>query len=189
LFNDTRYANAQNALAFLFMEIDSCFKIGWILKPHGLKGEVTVVLENEAPADLSQLESVFVEQNQRLVPYFIESVSAQDKKAYVKFEDVDSVDAAAQIAKKSIYIEKSSRPKSGRGEFYSDEVINFEVYDQVQGFLGEIKEIMAAGPNRLLVVSKNEKEILVPINGPFIISVNKSKKTVRVDLPEGFLDI
>jgi 16S rRNA processing protein RimM len=179
----------ENALAFLFMDIDSCFKIGWILKPHGLKGEVTVMLEPEVPADLSELESVYVEQNQRLIPYFLQSVSAQEKKAYIKFEDVDSIDAAMLITKKSIYIEKASRPKSGRGEFYSDEVINFEVHDQAHGFLGEIKEIMTAGPNRLLVVIKDEKEILIPINGPFITSVNKSKKRVSVNLPDGFLAI
>jgi 16S rRNA processing protein RimM len=83
----------------------------------------------------------------------------------------------------------SRRPKSGRGEFYSDEVINFEVHDQAHGFLGEIKEIMTAGPNRLLVVIKDEKEILIPINGPFITSVNKSKKRVSVNLPDGFLAI
>jgi 16S rRNA processing protein RimM len=179
----------QNALAFLFMDINSCFKIGWILKPHGLKGEVTIVLEDEAPDDWSSLKSVFLEQNQRLVPYFIESVSAQPKKAFVKFEDIDNAEGAAKITKQSVYIEKALRPKSGRGEFYTDEVIDFEVHDQSLGLLGRIQEIMNAGPNRLLVVQQNNKEILIPINGPFITSINKSKKRVSVNLPEGFLDI
>lgn len=171
------------------MDINTCFKIGWILKPHGLKGEVTIVLEDEAPDDWSSLESVFLEQNQRLVPYFIESVSAQPKKAFVKFEDIDNAESAAKIAKQSVYIEKALRPKSARGEFYTDEVIDFEVHDQSLGLLGRILEIMNAGPNRLLVVQQNDKEILIPINGPFITSINKSKKRVTVNLPEGFLDI
>jgi 16S rRNA processing protein RimM len=171
------------------MDIDSCFKIGWILTPHGLKGAVTVVLDHDTPVDFSVLDSVFVEQNQRLVPYFIETVSAHDKKAYVKFEDVDDADQAARISKKSVYIEKSSRPKPARGEFYNDEVIDFEVHDQAQGFLGFVKDIMIAGPNRLLVISKDENEVLIPINGPFITSVNKSKRRISVNLPEGFLAI
>lgn len=171
------------------MDINSCFKIGWIQKPHGLKGEVTVVLEDEAPVDWSSLESVFLEHNQRLVPYFIDSVSAQPKKAFVKFEDVNDAETAAKIAKYSVYIEKVFRPKSGRGEFYTDEIIDFEVHDQNHGLLGTIQEIMNAGPNRLLVVIQNDKEVLIPINGPFITSINKSKKRVSVNLPEGFLDI
>ena len=130
-------ANAQTALAFLFMEIDSCFKIGWILKPHGLKGEVTVMLDEDAPEDFSSIESVFVEQNKRLVPYFIKAISAQGKKAFVKFEDIDSVETAMKISKQSLYIQKSIRPKSGRGEFYNDEIIDFEVHDEENGIVGK----------------------------------------------------
>jgi 16S rRNA processing protein RimM len=171
------------------MEIDSCFKIGWILKPHGLKGEVTVVLDEDAPEDFSPIESVFVEQNKRLVPYFIKSISTQGKKAFVKFEDIDSIDAALKISKHALYIPKSSRPKSVRGEFYNDEIIDFEVHDEEKGLLGKVREIMQAGPNRLLVVDHDNKEVLIPVNGPFIASVNKTKKKVVVNLPEGFLEL
>jgi 16S rRNA processing protein RimM len=48
---------------------------------------------------------------------------------------------------------------------------------------------MQAGPNRLLVVKHADKEILIPMNGPFITSVNKTKKRITVNLPDGFLDI
>ena len=170
------------------MEIDSCYKIGWILKPHGLKGEVTVLLEADVP-EVSSIKTVFIEQNQRLVPYFIQGVSAQKSKAFIKFEDINSIEDAENISKQSLYIEKTARPKTGRGEFYDDEVINFEVHDQEKGLLGNIQEIMQAGPNRLLVVKHADKEILIPMNGPFITSINKTKKRISVDLPDGFLDI
>ena len=171
------------------MDIDSCFKIGWILKPHGLKGEVTVMLDEDAPEDFSSIESVFIEQNKRLVPYFIKVISMHGKKAFVKFEDVDSVDTATKISKQSLYIQKAIRPKSGRGEFYNDEIIDFEVHDEEKGLLGKVREIMQAGPNRLLVVDHDNKEVLIPVNGPFIASVNKAKKKVVVNLPEGFLEL
>ena len=171
------------------MEIESCIKIGWVLKPHGLKGEVTVTLEQDAPEDLSSIESVFIEQDKRLVPYFIQNISDRGKKAFVKFEDVNSADDAAQISKRSIYIEKSLRPKSGKGEFYNDEVVQFEVHDEELGMVGKVREVMQAGPNRLLVVIHHDKETLIPVNGPFITSVNKTKKRISVNLPEGFLDI
>ncbi len=171
------------------MEIDTCFKIGWIVKPHGLKGEVTISLDDDAPENWSAIKSVFIEENNRLVPYFVQTVSAQGKKAFIKFEDVDSAESAGKISKKAIYIQKSLRPKAGRGEFYDDEVINFEVHDQEKGLLGSIREVMQAGPNRLLVVEHKEKEVLIPVNGPFITGINKTKKRVSVNLPEGFLEI
>ena len=147
------------------------------------------MLEQDAPEDFSAIESVFIEQDRRLVPYFIENISDQGKKAFIKFEDVNSADDAAKISKSTVYIERSLRPKSGQGEFYNDEVVGFEVHDEEKGLLGQVREVMQAGPNRLLVVVHNERETLIPVHGPFITSVNKTKKRISVNLPEGFLDI
>jgi 16S rRNA processing protein RimM len=171
------------------MEIDSCFKIGFIIKTHGLKGEVTLSLDDDGPADLPDGTSIFVEKDKRLIPYFIQSFSHHGTKAFVKFEDVDTIEEAEKIVKRAVYLEKSARPKSGRGEFYNDEVIGFKVLDENGELLGTITEIIQAGPNRLIAMDHNGKEVLIPVNGPFITSINKTKKTVSVNLPEGFLDI
>jgi 16S rRNA processing protein RimM len=63
------------------------------------------------------------------------------------------------------------------------------VFDKDKVLLGKIAGVMQAGPNRLLVLQQGEKEILIPVNGPFITAVNKSKKRISVELPDGFLDI
>ena len=102
---------------------------------------------------------------------------------------VDTPEDAQRVAKSSLYLPKSSRPKSGRGEFYDDEVIGFDVVDSSLGALGKITEIVAAGPNKLLSVSHNEKEVLIPLNSPFIDGVNKSRKKISVTLPDGYLEI
>lgn len=172
------------------MDTDSCYKIGWIVRPHGLKGEVTLSLEDDAPADLAALDAVFLEQNNQLVPYFIEAVSAQGAKAYVKFEDVDTIDDASRISKQSVYIEKSKRPASASNDVYGEEIVGFAVSDEQAGQLGSITQIVQAGPNRLLeVTTPAGKEILIPVNGPFIIDVNDAERLVKVNLPDGFLEI
>ena len=171
------------------MEIDSCFKIGFVLRTHGLKGEVTISLDEDAPSDFSAINSVFLETANGLVPYFISSISFQGRKAFVKFEDIDSIDDATQLTRLRIFLQKSARPKSGKDEFYNDELTDFEVTDETVGPLGNVTDVMQAGANRLLVIDNNGKELLIPVNGPFIININKRKKVVTVDLPEGFLDI
>jgi 16S rRNA processing protein RimM len=169
--------------------IEACFKIGFVQKTHGLKGEVTIALDNNAPEDISVLRTFFIEDNNRLVPYFVSAISLKGNKAFVKLDDVDSIDDAARLVSKSIYLEKSTRPRQARGEFYDDEVLAFSVIDSKLGALGKVKDVERASSNRLLVVDYLEKEILIPVNGPFITSINRSKRTVSVTLPEGFLDI
>ena len=171
------------------MDLKSAYKIGYILKPHGLKGQVTVSLDAEAPGDLEEMDTIFIEKNNQLIPYFREEISISGAKAYLKFEDIDTPEAAREISKSALYLPKTSRPKSGRGEFYDDEVIGFEVTDVTEGELGSVTEITIAGPNKLLTLFHNGKEVLIPVNSPFIKSINKSKRTISVELPEGFLDI
>ena len=170
------------------MEISECFKIGYVAKSHGLKGEVTIVMAPDCP-DLKDVKSVFVETSYQLVPYFIQSVSITGSKAYVKLEDVNSQEVAGALKGCSLFLSRRERPKLARGEFYNDEVIGFEVIDAEIGSLGLVNDILESGPNRYLTVMVNTKEVMIPLNGPFIKGVNKTRKKISVELPDGFLDI
>lgn len=169
------------------MDKESCFKIGYVAKVHGLKGEVTVVISEAL--DFETVKSLFLEIRNNLVPYFIEHYSDRQDKVFIKFEDVNTAEQAALLKGSSIYLEKSARPKLKRGEFYDDEVIGFMVEDELQGDLGNVTDVMQSGINRLLNVLYQGKEVLIPVQGPFITSVNKTKKRITVHLPEGFLEI
>lgn len=174
------------------MEIAACFNIGYVAKTHGLKGEVTIAFNGYSVEELSSsrhTHPLFIEIDKRLVPYFIQSISASGNKAIVKLDDVNSIDEASKLVKRSLYLPKDARPKAQRGEFYDDEIVHFNVTDEETGPLGVIVDVVQAGPNRLLVLNHGGKEVLIPVNSPFIKRINKSKKLITVSLPEGFLDI
>ncbi len=169
------------------MNKQECYSVGYISKTHGLKGEVTAVFTE--PIELDSLESIFLEIKNNLVPYFIESFSDRTDKAFIKFQDINTVEQAATLKGSALYLNKSVRPTLKRGDFYNDEVVGFVVEDEELGRLGLLKEVIQSGPSRLLEIDYNGKDVLIPVNGPFIKSVNKSKKLVKVSLPEGFLNI
>jgi 16S rRNA processing protein RimM len=169
------------------MNKQDCYSIGFISKTHGLKGELTAVFTE--PVELDELQSVFIDVKGNLVPYFIESFSDRGDKAFIKFEDVNTPEQAAGLKGTAIYLEKTVRPSLKRGEFYNDEVVGFAVEDETEGILGKLKQVIQSGPSRLLEIDFNGKDVLIPVNGPFIKSVNKSKKLIKVNLPEGFLSI
>ena len=170
------------------MNIDACFKIAYVMKTHGLKGEVTLTLLPECP-ELNNLDVFFLDVKGHLVPHFIQAISTKGTKAYVKWEGVDSPEAASALKGASVYLPKKLRPSLPRGEFYGDEVIAFQVEDTILGPLGTVKEIQETSVSRHLVVDHSGKEIMIPLNGPFVKSINKSKKRISVELPDGFLDL
>ncbi len=170
------------------MNVDSCFPIAYVLKSHGLKGEVTLTLLPECPS-FDGIQSVFLQIRSQLVPHFIESSSVKGIRAYVKFEGVNSAEDAEGLRGSSIYLPRSLRPGLPKGEFYSDEVKGFTVEDARIGLLGSVTEVLETGAGRHLVVVHQGKDVLIPLNGPFIKSVNKLKRSIRVDLPDGLLDL
>jgi 16S rRNA processing protein RimM len=169
------------------MRIEECFKIGYVSKTHGLKGEVTAVFENDF--ELDDVKSLFLEFGGNLVPYFVERISGRGDKPFLKFETIDTQEQASITKGRSIYLPKSVRPRSKRGQFYDDEVIGFSAEDETSGPLGNVVEVQGAGINRLLAINHLGKEILVPINSPFIKSINKTEKRIRLNLPEGYLEL
>jgi 16S rRNA processing protein RimM len=171
------------------MNIKDCYPIGRVLRPHGLKGEVTLTLEHGAPDRLDTLEVLYLDQQGSLIPYFIGSASIKGRKAYVKFHDVDTFEQAKEISNRSMYLPKSKRPPLQKGQFYKDEVIGFKVLDVDLGALGSISDVIQSGEQSLIVVSGGTKEILIPVNGPFIKGIERKREVIHVELPEGFLDI
>ena len=51
---------------------NDCVEVGYIQKPHGLKGEVILVFDKEFEETFEELEFLFIEVDGGLVPFFIE---------------------------------------------------------------------------------------------------------------------
>jgi 16S rRNA processing protein RimM len=55
------------------MNKDQCFYLGSVAKLHGYKGGLSLYLDVDYPDDYTEMESVFIEINKQLVPFFMES--------------------------------------------------------------------------------------------------------------------
>jgi len=165
------------------------FELGYIIKPHAIAGEVQVNLQSDEPEAYKKLESVFVEINQKLIPFFIEKITINKNKALIKFEDVDSVAQAETFSGKILFLPLSQLPPLAASQFYYHDIIGFEVKDTIEGLLGKIIEVVENPGNDLLVMEYKGKEVLIPITDSIVTSVDKEKHLVQVSLPQGLLDL
>lgn len=171
------------------MTVDECFQLGYVIKKHGLSGEVNIILDVDNPQEYKGLESVFVEINEKLVPFFIGSISLRGNKATVRFEDVDTADQADELRGKKLFLPLSLLPDLGEGQFYYHQIIGYRVVDKNSGEIGVVKDIYASPNQDLLAVDQAGKEILIPVIDDIITGVDHNQNELRVNLPEGLLDI
>ncbi|HKG05409.1 MAG TPA: hypothetical protein VKB19_03070, partial [Pedobacter sp.] len=65
----------------------------------------------------------------------------------------------------------------------------FIVIDEVHGELGEIIEVNEYPQQFVATIAHKTTEILFPLNEDMIVEIDEEEGTLRVDLPEGLLDI
>jgi 16S rRNA processing protein RimM len=171
------------------MRKDDCFELGHILKPHGLQGELWIMLDVDFPEDYVELESVFLEQSGNLIPFFIADLQIKGQRALVKFEDVESYDDAAELTGSKLYLPLSILPPLPDDQYYFHELVGMQVEDSVSGNIGIAREIASRAGQDLLIVDKDGKEILIPMVDSILTKVDKKSKVIYVSLPDGLLDL
>ncbi len=170
------------------MNVDNCYQLGEILKTHGLKGEMIVHLDVDNPADYKNLESVFVRQSGKLVPFFVSSCRLQGDKSRIKLEDIDDQDGAKELVGSEIYLPLTELPDLGMDAYYFHEIIGYSIImDRKE--LGQLTEIYDQEPNPMFAFMHGEIEVLVPFIDQFINKVDKAAKQIHINLPDGYLDV
>ncbi|MEO6630250.1 MAG: ribosome maturation factor RimM [Mucilaginibacter sp.] len=171
------------------MTTEDCFRIGSILKTKGLKGELHIYVDFDG-IEAVKFNTVFIETAGKLVPYFVASIKyLQKNAAYLFLEDVDTIEKAATLAKKDIYLPNKLKPKKKEAEFTLFDLVGFTAIDDYEGELGKITDVQEYPQQILATVTYKNCEVLFPLNEEIIKGIDVVREIVRVDLPEGLLDI
>ena len=169
---------------------EDCFYVGKIVKKYSFKGELLIKLDSDDPEIYEDMDSVFVELRNNLVPFFIESSQLHKSELLrVKFEDVETEQDADALLKCDIYLPLEFLPKLDDDKFYFHEIIGFAVEDVNFGKVGIVKSINDSTAQALFEIDRDGIEILIPMNDAFIKKVDKENKLIILETPEGLIDL
>lgn len=172
------------------MQKKDCFYLGKIVKKYSFKGEVLVKLDTDEPELYENIEALFVDLRNNLVPFFIESSQLHKSELLrIKFEEVDTEEDADSILKCDVYLPLQFLPKLDDDQFYFHEIIGYTVEDLNFGTVGIVKSINDSTSQALFEIDRDGIEILIPMNDAFIKKVDKKKKLIIVETPEGLIDL
>ena len=111
-------------------------KLGRIVNAHGIRGEVRVQPEGPDPALLTRFKTFYLD-GQPVTPT---ANHVHKGVVLMKFPGVDDMSAALTWKDKVLYIRREDAHLP-EGEYFDDELLGVEVYDEATGaLLGEIAE-------------------------------------------------
>lgn len=168
-----------------------CFELGTIVKSIGKDGTVLLVIDADQPKNYSKLESMFVEVNQTLVPFFISRISINSNgEARLLIEGMSNEIDTLPIIGKAVFLPLSAlKPLSGK-KFYFHEIIGFQAKDEIAGIFGRITDVFETSSQPVIqVLNEDNKEILIPVDDTFIQSIDRQNKVFNFNLPNGLLDL
>lgn len=172
------------------MKKEDCFYLGKIVTKYSFKGELLIKLDTDQPELYEDLDAVFIEVRNSLIPFFIESSQLHKSDLLrVQFEDVTNEADADALLKSDVYLPLEFLPKLEDNKFYFHEVIGFAIEDVNFGKVGHIVGINDTSAQALFEVEYEGKQILIPMNDEFIVKVDKQNKTIVVKTPEGLIDL
>lgn len=157
--------------------------IGYIRKPHGLKGEVKVHIHNDKYSDLLEATNHILVDS---TTYTLETVRWQHNCALLKLEGINDASTADKLKTLAVSVELDPNDNVllPDGLFLPEQWINYQAFDEKQTFLGTVKEVIYTKCNDVISISNDSEEILVPVTEEYILSENHDTKQLTIKNPD-----
>jgi len=159
--------------------------IGVIVKPHGLKGECVIKLEQTDFKTTQGFKSVYLEQFGSKVPYKMENVDLlKIDRIKMKLKGIESSEAAEPLRGIRVFQETQLLPEIDTVDF-----VGFMVIDADGEDVGEVIEIVENPAQDILIVQVGEKEVMIPLTENLLLGIDQDEELIQMEIPDGLLDL
>jgi 16S rRNA processing protein RimM len=166
-------------------------QIGFTRKTHGVAGEIKVSIEELYEEVFLGADRIFIETRGTKMPFFVQNVRGGGE-LIAKFEDVNTREAAMIIQSKPIFLPTAEVPASislAVETLVYQHLVGYMLVDKHSGDVATIDEVIEMPQQEMALLRYRNRDVLIPLNDDYIIDVDKKKKRVLLDLPEGLLDL
>lgn len=168
---------------------DEIIEIGDFNKPHGINGEISATFFCDSE-NVSGFSCLISDIDGIYVPFFIENSRIKNSQTLLlKLEGINNEEEAKLLSNHEIFILKKEYPADNDGEISADYFIGYTITDKNEGTIGIIADIDDATENALFIVQNHEREIFIPIADEFIYDIDYDNKIIKMNLPEGIVEL
>ncbi len=166
---------------------EDVYRIGKLGKAHGVKGEVTMQVEDDI-FDRVDAEYLVLELDGIMVPFFMEEYRFKsDETALIKFEDIDTQERARELTGTLVYFPRAEAEEVSDGELSYAQLVGYTLVDaNTETAVGEIAAVDEQTINIMFELTDGR---LIPASEELIVDIDTDGHTIALNLPEGILDL
>jgi len=167
---------------------DDYIFVGKIGKSIGRDGSLTIVPLTSFPERFAKMKSFFLTKEKK-TPFelTVEKIDINDSRITVKFKEISTEEKAKELTGYRITVHKKERFKLPEDNYYIEDLLQCEVFDQNDVLVGKMKDITEQSSNDIYVVDYKGSEVLIPAISQFIKEIDIEKKRIKASLIDGML--
>jgi 16S rRNA processing protein RimM len=168
---------------------DAVVRIGYVARPHGVRGALRVALDNPDSESLAPSKLVTLDNGSGRRAYTIAQIAPLGRGAVrIELEGIVTREAADALRGAIALIATADLPPESAGEFYTYRAIGCEVRTTDGSLIGRVTEIFPTGANDVLVVENQGSEVLVPVIADVIKHLDFDRRVITIEAVPGLLD-
>lgn len=169
--------------------MDTVISIGKLVATFGINGELVLQHGLGDKSALKDLKVLWVEmQRGSRLPYFLENAKPKSvTEIWVKLEGISTKEEASILLQKQVWIDEKdfNRLVSPKAIIA---LLGFSIWEGNRE-IGTVGEIIEQPHQVIAAIMVEGKEALIPLNESTLIAVDRKTRRIKVQLPEGLLDI
>jgi len=167
-------------------------EVGRIADAWGIKGWFKVLPHSADPQALFSSKRWFLQPSEKGPKAFAGTVLLRVREAkehsdtvVARADGVDDRAAAESLRGARIFVPRSSFPTAGEDEYYWIDLIGLDVVNREGVNLGQVRELLATGPQTVLVLEYQEagkvQERMLPFVSAYVDGVDLPARRITVD--------
>jgi len=169
---------------------DDMVLVGRIARPHGVRGQVIVNPETDFVDDrFVSGATMWVRSSQGEEALTIASARVQNGRPVIAFDGFARIEDVERLAGLELRIPEESLQALGEATYYQHQLVGCAV-ETVDGLLiGEVSRVDGGAGGSLLTVRGAQGEVLIPFAQHICVDVDVEGRRIRIDPPEGLLEL
>ena len=151
-------------------------EVGKIVGTFGIKGELKLFSESDfIEQRLKKGNVLYIYQNGKYSPVTIDKARFHKNLWMISINGITDINEVMSYVGFSLYVDTETAPALDEGEYYCDDLIDMEVYNQNDELMGIVVDVLEIPTYKLLEIKSGDKKFLVPFIDEFIIDVLDDK--------------